>query len=427
MLGPGVIDAVVIGAGQSGLAASWHLTRRGLEHVVLERGLVGESWRSQRWDSFALNTPVWMNRLAGEPDDLAPRDAFLTRDSWIDHLSAYADGQRMPIRTATAVTSVEATGRGGSFLVSTAGDAPGAGDPMETRNVIVATGAQIVPMVPALSVALPGWLRQLHTADYRAPSALADGAVLVVGSAQSGVQVAEDLLDAGRTVYLCTSPVGRFRRRQRGRDTLEWLTEAGFYDVTPEQLPDPRMQFVPIPQISGVGPLGHTLSLQSLADRGVRLMGRPVGVEGGSLLLDDSLGANIALADRVSAEFTSQIEQGIREAGRTPPPLEPDPADEPHPDPMSVHGPANLDLEGSGISTVVWATGFEADFGFLRVPVLDERGAAIHDRGASPVPGIHFLGLRWMTKRNSALICGADADAAALADRIAAASARADR
>jgi putative flavoprotein involved in K+ transport len=418
-----VIDAVIIGAGQSGLAASWHLARRGLEHVVLERGSVAESWRSQRWDSFALNTPLWMNRLAGEPDDLAPRDAFLTRDAWIDHLDGYVDAQQMPIRTATAVTSVEASERHGTFLVSTAGG--GAGDPIEARHVIVATGAQIVPKVPALSASLPAWLQQLHTADYRAPSALADGGVLVVGSAQSGVQVAEDLLDAGRAVYLCTSPVGRFRRRQRGRDTLEWLTEAGFYDVTPEQLPDPRMQLTPIPQISGVGPLGHTVSLQSLAERGVRLMGRPVGVDGDKLLLDDSLGANIALADRVSAEFNAQIEQRIREAGRTPPPLEPDPADEPHPDPMSVHGPATLDLEERGISTVIWATGFDPDFSFLRVATLDERGGAIHDRGASPVPGLHFIGLRWMTKRNSALISGADPDAAALAERIATASTRA--
>jgi putative flavoprotein involved in K+ transport len=412
-----VIDAVIIGAGQSGLAASWHLTRRGLDHIVFERGRVGESWRSQRWDSFALNTPTWFNRLPGEPDDLAPRDAFLTRDAWIDHLQAYADGQTMPIRTSTAVTSVDVGQRSDTFLVSITGE--GAADAIETRHVIVASGAQVVPKVPALSAALPSWVHQLHTADYRAPAALASGAVLVVGSAQSGVQVAEDLLDAGRTVYLCTSPVGRFRRRVRGRDILEWLVDAGFYEVTPEQLPDPRMQFAPIPQISGVGPYGHTVSLQSLADRGARLLGRPVGVEGDRVLLDDSLGANIALGDRVSAEFNALVEGGLRDAGVAPPPLEPDPADEPHPDPMSVHGSAALDLEASGVSTVIWATGFDGDFGFLRVPVIDDHGLPTHDRGAAPITGIHFLGLRWMTRRRSGLISGADADAVALADRIA--------
>ncbi len=276
-----------------------------------------------------------------------------------------------------------------------------------------------MPTIPALSKALPSWVQQVHTADYRAPAGLASGAVLVVGSAQSGVQVAEDLIGAGRTVHLCTSPVARLRRRQRGRDSLEWLSDVGFYEVTPEQLPDPRMQFAPIPQISGVGRLGHTVSLQSLAERGARLLGRPVGIDGDRVMLDDSLGANIALGDSVSAELNALIERGIREAGLTPPPLEPDPADEPHPDPMSVHGPEALDLAASGVSTVIWATGFRGDFGFLREQVLDEHGVPIHDRGAARIAGIHFLGLRWMTMRKSGLICGANDDAAALADRIA--------
>lgn len=420
----GPLDAVIVGAGQSGLAASWHLSRRGIDHVVLERGRVGEAWRSQRWDSFALNTPTWMNRLPGEPDDLAAPDGFLMRDAWIDHLQAYVDGEGLPVRTSTAVTSV-ATGRGGTFLVSTTGEGAGAGKPIEARHVIVASGAQAVPKVPALSTALPSWVQQLHTADYRAAAALPTGAVLVVGSAQSGVQVAEDLLDAGRTVYLCTSAVPRLRRRQRGRDSVDWLKQVGFYEMTPDKLPDPRMMFAPQPQISGVGPLGHTVSLQSLADRGARLLGRPVGVEGDRVSLDDSLGANIELGDRIAAELNGLIERGIVEAGLTLPPLEPDPADEPHPDPMSVHGPEALDLEASGVSTVIWATGFDGDFGFLPATVLDDRGLPIHDRGAATIPGLHFMGLRWMTTRKSALILGVDADAADLAERIAQAGSRA--
>jgi putative flavoprotein involved in K+ transport len=245
------------------------------------------------------------------------------------------------------------------------------------------------------------------------------GAVLVVGSAQSGVQIAEDLVEAGRTVYLCTSRVGRLRRRQRGRDSLDWLVRVGFYDQTPEQLPDPAMMAMPIPQISGVGPLGHTVGLQSLEALGVRLLGRPIDVVGARIELDDSLGANIAFGDRVSAELNGVVERGIRELGATPPPLEPDTADEPHPDPTSVRAPDHLDLEAQGISTVIWATGYVADFGFLRVPVLDERGVPIHDRGAARVPGIHFLGLRWLTKRKSALLNAADEESAALAARIA--------
>jgi putative flavoprotein involved in K+ transport len=411
-----LIDAVIIGAGQAGLAASWHLSQAGIGHVVLERGLVGESWRSQRWDSFVLNTPNWMNRLPGERETREPRDAFLTRDAWVDHLQSYTERQRMPIRTSTEVTAVDAGPREGTFLVTTAGD--GGGEVIETGHVIVASGAQRIPKVPRIAADLPPWVRQLHTADYRGPSALPAGAVLVVGGAQSGVQVVEDLLEAGRTVYLCTSAVARLRRRQRGRDSLEWLTDDGFYEVTPEQLPDPQMQFAPIFQTSGVGRHGHTVSLQYLARLGVRLLGRPVAVEGDRVLLDDSLGSNIAYADRASAELNALIERGILAAGLALPPLEPDAADEPHPDPIAVRSPDALDLVANDVSTVIWATGFGADVGYLRVPVVDERGEPIHERGAAPVPGIHFLGLRWMTRRKSALICGADDDAATLTERI---------
>ena len=414
-----LIDAVVIGGGQYGLAASWHLTHRGIEHVVLERGEIAQTWRSERWDSFALNTPTWMNRMPGDPDDVEPRDAFLTRAGVVEKFETYAMRHRLPVRTSTTVSAVEPGRRAGTFLVSTAGKDGDGGEVIEARHVVVASGAQPRPRRPTLADQLPGTVHQLHSVDYRSPDALPGGAVLVVGSAQSGVQIAEDLVDAGRTVYLCASPVGRLRRRQRGRDSLEWLVRVGFYDETPEQLPDPAMMAMPIPQISGVGPLGHTVGLQSLEALGVRLLGRPIGVAGDRIELDDSLGASIAVGDRVSAQLNAIVEQGIRELGETPLPLEPDPADDPHPDPTSVHSPDHIDLETQDISTVIWATGYVADFGYLRVPVLDEWGVPIHDRGAARVPGMHFLGLRWLTKRKSALLNAADEEAAALAARIA--------
>lgn len=415
-----MIEAVVIGGGQAGLAASWHLTRRGIEHVVLERGRVGETWRSERWDSFALNTPNWMNRLAGENEDVEPRDAFLTRDAWISSLQGYADQHHVPIRTATEVTAVEPGGAPGTFRITTQGAA--GIDALETRHVVVAAGGQRAAKRPPIASQLPPWIHQLHTVDYRSPGVLPAGAVLVVGSAQSGIQIAEDLLDAGRTTYLATSAVGRLRRRMYGRDALDWLVRIGFYDVTPEQLPDQRMMTVPIPQISGVGRYGHSVSLQWLAERGARLVGRPVGIEGDRLLLDHSVGSNILAGDRASAMFKGMIEQSIEASGATLPPLEPDPADDPLPDPMSVVGPEALDLERLGISTVIWATGFTADFGFLRLPVLDAAGIPVHERGQAAVPGIHFLGLRWLTKRKSALITAADEEAEQLADRVVAAS-----
>ena len=412
-----MIDVVVIGGGQVGLAASWHLSRRGIEHVVLERGRVAETWRFQRWDSFALNTPNWMNRLPGDDDSIQPRDAFQTRDEVIARFDAYARDHRVPVRVSTEVTAVDPGRTPGTFLVTTSG--AGGADVVETRHIIVASGGQGRPRRPAVADGFPTSIHQLHTAGYRSPAALPDGAVLVVGSAQSGVQVAEDLAGAGRTVYLCTSPVGRLRRRLFGRDTLEWLSENGFYDVTEGELPDPRMKTMPIVQISGVGRYGHTVSLQWLAGLGVVLLGRPMEVHGARLTLDGFLGANIAVGDRISAELNGLIERRIRESGATPPAREPDPADDPHPDPSSARAPETLDLDAAGISSVIWATGYAPDFGFLRVPVLDETGDPVHDQGAARVPGIQFVGLRWAVDRKSALFFAADRDSAAAVQRIA--------
>jgi len=260
------VEAVVIGGGQAGLAVSHHLARRGIDHTVLERGRVAETWRTQRWDSFALNTPSWMNLLPGETEPLEPRDAFIGRDAYVARLEGYAESNQVPIRTGVNVTSVAARPGGDTFLVSV--DDGGTMSEIETRSVIVASGVQRVPQIPAFGRALPDHVRQVHAADYRSPAGVPAGAVLIVGSAQSGVQIAEDLLDAGRTVYLCTSAVARVRRRFRGRDTMEWLVGAGFFDVTPDRLPDPRMRLAKMPSISGVGRFGHTVSLQALSERG---------------------------------------------------------------------------------------------------------------------------------------------------------------
>jgi putative flavoprotein involved in K+ transport len=415
-----MIDAVVIGAGHAGLGASYHLARHGIEHTVLERGRVGESWRSQRWDSFVLNTPSWMNRLPGETEIAEPRDAFLSGAAHIAHLQDYADGQQLPIQTGKTVTAVAARAGDGGFVVSADGDGGGSETiEIETRNVIVASGVQRVPKIPAIANDLRAGIRQLHSADYRRPGDLPTGAVLVVGTAQSGVQIAEDLLDAGRTVHLCTSAVARFRRRYRGRDAMEWFLDAGFYDVTVAGLPDPRVRYAKQPSISGVGRFGHTVSLQSLAERGAILLGRPTAIEGDRLLLDDTVGANIAFADARSADFNVELEKASRASGTEPPELEPDPADVPHPDPMSVPSPRELDLDSAGIGAVVWATGFGGDLAYLRLPVFDPDGVPAHERGVTTVPGIYFLGIPWLSTRKSGIILGADEDGAFMADRIA--------
>ena len=418
-----MIEAVVIGAGQAGLAASYHLRQRGIDHVVLEAGRVGESWRSQRWDSFVLNTPNWMSLLPGEAEPVEARDAFLARDAFVGHLDAYVRDQRLAIRAGSEVTNlrpnrVGAEREDGTFTVRV--KSPEHDDELATRSVIVASGGQRVPRIPAIAQSLPVGIAQLAGAGYRAPGDLPPGAVLVVGSAQTGVQVVEDLLEAGRRVYLCTSAVGRYPRRYRGRDVLEWLSGAGAFDIPTERLPDPSVRLMPTPLVSGVGHLGHTVSLQGLAARGATLLGRPIEVHGTRLRLDGSVGSNVALGDRVSAETRAQIDRGIVESGDRLPPLEPDdPADRAHPDPLSIRAPEELDLEAAGVTSVVWTTGFRGDFGYLPPELLDPAGQPVQVHGITSLPGVYCVGLPWQTRRRSALISGVDLDAAFVVERLA--------
>lgn len=411
-------DAIVIGAGQAGLGASWHLARRGASHVVLERGRVGETWRTQRWDSFSLNTPNWWNRMPGEAAAAEPRDGFLGRDAWIAHLEAYAAATAAPVRTGVEVTRVESR-PDGTFRVQTLADGSSI-ETLDARSVVVASGIQLVHRIPRLAAALPSSILSIHTAHYLNPAQLPAGAVLVVGSGQSGVQIAEDLIDAGRTVYLSASRVARIRRRYRGRDTLEWLVPAGFWDQRVGELPDPSQRLAPLPLISGVGRYGHSVSLQWLGERGVRLLGRVSGVAGARVALADDLGANIRFADERAAEFDSRLAEGVaaKDLDRKLPPVEPDPANEPHPDPDSVRSPETLDLDAAGVGTVVWCTGFGGRFDWLPTDILDERGVPRHEGVSTPIPGLYLIGFPWLTKRKSGVILGIDEDARAVTDRL---------
>ena len=284
------LDCAVIGAGHVGLAASWHLARLGVEHVVFEAGRIGETWRTQRWDSFALNTPSWANVLPGETEPAEPSDGFLTRDAWVGRLENYATSQRLPVREATPITALDQR-PGGRGLLLTTDD----GERIEARSVVISAGFQSTPKLPAMAAALPSRITSLHTADYRRPDELPAGAVLVVGSAQSGGQIAEDLLDAGRRVFLAASTLGRIPRRYRGKDIFEWLFPLGYFDQLVQQA-DPRVRAAPPPMISGVGRYGHTLSLQLLAARGAVLLGHLRAVENGCLRFENDLGTSVAHA-----------------------------------------------------------------------------------------------------------------------------------
>lgn len=354
--------------------------------------------------------------MPGDASGPGPRDEFPLRDAWVEHLEGYAQRHSLPVHESTQVTSLRRSTDHDGFVLRT----QASGSPVEARSVILAAGFQRVGTLPALAAQLPSGVASLHAGQYRYPDGLPSGAVLIVGSAQSGGQIAEDLIDAGRTVLLSASPVPRCPRRYRGRDIFEWLAVSGMLDVTPDRVPDRRMLSAKQPSLSGVGRYGHTISLQWLAGRGVQLLGRLVAIEGDRLRFAPDLADSIRFADRVSAEIRHSVDQAIEAAGWTAPAAEPDPADDPAADPDGFHVPETLDLAAAGIGSVIWATGFGPDLSFVELPIAGPGGGVAHQGGRSVVPGLWFLGIPWMRTRKSALILGADDDARAVVDDLAA-------
>jgi putative flavoprotein involved in K+ transport len=397
-------DTIVIGAGPAGLATSSALSDRGVDHLVLERGRVGETWRTQRWDGFRLNSPEWMNRLPGAPSPARPDDGFATRDQHVADLEDYA--ARLPVLEAAPV--VETRREGDGYVVRTPGRE------LRARHVVLASGVMNVPRVPALAGALPGRLHQLHTAQYRCPDALPAGGVLIVGGAQSGAQIAHELLAARRRVYLATSPVGRLPRRHRGRDVMRWLADTGFLRTPAEQV-DPAARGGGQPVSSGAHGRA-TLSLQWLARRGARLLGRLEGCDGEHARIGGDLAENLALGDRSAAQIRADIDRHIAEHALRAPEHQPEAAERPL---IGVRECRSLHLGAEGITTVIWATGFGGDFGYLRLPILDAGGVPHHAHGALAAPGLHAVGLWWLTSRTSAGMYGIAHDAVMVADRIA--------
>ena len=410
------VTTIVVGGGYAGLAASHYLSLAGGEHIVLERGRIGETWRTQRWDSFALNTNNRVSAFPGQAYVGPNPEGFALREELMGRFERYVAGRRLPVRIGVAVTELRAGSRTGIFCVHTSSD--GETEVLESRNVIVASGFQNERKKPPLSSSVPESILQVHAADYRNPGVLPPGAVLVVGSAQSGCQIAEDLLGAGRRVFLSDSAVARVPRHYRGRDIVDWMIDTGFWDVRLRDLEDPKMQFAAQPQVSGVGPMGHTVSLQHLARSGAILVGRLAGLDGATLRFEDNVGACVQFADERSAFFKRMIDRHIERNGLTAPPPEPDPADRPDDGSAAGSAPSNVDLRAERVGTIVWCTGFTGSFAWVRVPVLDANGRPMHERGVSNVPGIYFLGAPWLYKRKSGVLYGMSEDAEYIAQHI---------
>jgi putative flavoprotein involved in K+ transport len=409
---PEAVDTVVIGAGQAGLSMSWTLTRSGREHIVLDaRDRLGGGWL-KRWDSFTLVTPNWSAQLPGYAYAGPDPDAFMPRDDLVAYVAGYARSFDAPVRLGAHVSAVDLA-PGGGLLVETDGGA------FLAQNVIVATGAFQAPRIPALAAGLPAGIVQVHTDAYRNEAELPPGAVLVVGAGQSGCQVAEELHQAGRRVFLSVSSCWSAPRRYRGRDVFWWIAqmalrgaERGMLPPTVDDLPDPRARFACNPQLSGKDG-GHSIELRRLGADGMTLLGHLDGASDGRISLADDLDTNLRHADTFFDEkLRPDIDAFIDAASIDAP--EDDRARIQF-DPPRV---ASVDLRAEDISAVVWATGYRLDLGWVRPVSFDAMGYPIHRRGVTEVPGLYFLGLPWLHTQTSSLLIGVGRDAAYLGEVI---------
>lgn len=396
-------DTVIVGGGQAGLSLSARLTARDQAHVVLERGRIGERWRSERWDSLHLLTPNWLNRLHGAPAHADP-EGFLARDAFVHYLDRYASSVGMPVREQVDVLSVER--HRGRFRVHT-----DSGQWM-ARRVVVATGDCGVPFRPPAATAAPSELAQLDAAGYRRPEQLAGGAVLVVGAGPSGLQIASELRRAGREVVLAVGRHARAVRRYRGRDIWHWLERLGDPEHSVDDVPTEARR-APGFGLTGLNG-GEQLDLATISGLGVTLAGRLTGFDGVTASFDDDLLPTVAAADDRLFELLARIDAHIGESK--------DAAQVPLPEriaPVRVDaGPRSLDLRAANVSTIVWATGYRREYPWLHVPVLDADGELVQRHGVTPVSGLLTLGLRFQSRRSSHTIGGVGRDAWTIADRI---------
>ena len=403
---PRQVETVVVGAGQAGLVMSTFLQAAGREHVLLDRReTLGGGWQD-RWDAFRLVSPNWTTSLPGLPFDGPDPDAFMPRDDIIERVRRYADAISAPVELGTEVQRLAPRDGGGFRLDTSRG-------PIDAAEVVVAAGAFHVPRVPAVGAALPERMFQVHSQDYRSESALPPGAVLVVGSGQSGVQLAEELHAAGRTVILSVGHCGRVPRHYRGRDIFGWLVEAASHGQLPtvDKLPDPRLRFACNPHLSGHGG-GHDTNLRRFARDGIRLVGRLDGVDGERVRLAPDLAANLLFADTFFDErMKTGLDTFIEVAGIDAPPDDREAVDYEPPEVLE------LDLAAEGVSTVLWTSGYRLEFSWIDVPIFDEFGAPRHVRGVTGVAGLTFLGLPWQLNQTSATIFGVAGDAQYLAER----------
>lgn len=402
------VETVIVGGGQAGLALSYYLRLEGREHVVLERApAVANAWRNQRWDSFTLVTPNFQVRMPGAEYRGNDPYGFMPLAEVVKYFDDYVERFSLPVRCAVEVFSVEKNGQ--TYLVRTNEGS------YEAENVVIATGLYQSPKKPKFADKIPSRILQIHSMEYLNPSSLPAGAVLVVGSGQSGVQITEELYQSGRRVFLSIGSAGRVPRRYRGKDINDWFARMGMFDTTVEELSSPEAKFAPHPQISGKNG-GESLNLHRFSRDGVILLGHVRDARDGKLTIAPDMKETLAKVDQFEIDALQKIDDYIDRTGLKAPV-------------QSIPGLSDgyaqslitdLDLRACGISTLIWATGYNFDFSMVKLPVVAGDGYPIQKRGVTAYQGLYFLGIPWLHSRKSGILFGVGDDAAYLAERIAA-------
>lgn len=403
------VSTLIVGAGHAGLAVSKCLTERSIDHVLLERGEVANSWATGRWDSLRLLTPNWLSRLPGYRYQGNDPDGFMTMPEVIRYIRGYAAAAEAPVESHTAVTSLRG-GDAGFTVRTTQGE-------WSARSVVLASGACNIADVPGLAAALPDGIAQITPADYRNPDQLAEGGVLIAGASATGIQLADEIHRSGRPVTLAVGGHVRAPRRYRDRDIMWWLDAAGILDERYDEIDDlVRARNIPSFQLVGT-PEHTTLDLNALQAIGVRLVGKLAEIRDGTALFSGSLRNQCNLADLKLRRMLDGVDEWATACGLDddcPPPERFDATR------VEESPPLMLDLRRGEFKTVLWATGYRPDFGWLDVPVLDHKGYVQHDGGVTPVPGMYVIGMPFLRRRKSTLIDGAGDDAVAVTTHLAA-------
>lgn len=399
---------VVIGAGHAGLAVSYFLTDRSIDHVVIERGEVANTWRTERWDSLRLLTPSWQSRLPGLAYEGDDPDGFMTVAEVIAFIDRYARQVDGPLETHTSVTSVRRSDDGYEVITDNG--------VWESPTVVLATGGFNLAKIPSVVEAVPGFVEMVTPTEYRRPDQLSEGGVLVVGASATGIQIAEEVHQSGRPVTLAVGEHVRMPRVYRGKDIMWWMERTGILDERYDEVDDiVRARHVPSPQLVGT-PERITLDLNALTDRGVRLVGRLGGIESGKAQFSGSLRNMCMLADLKLGRLLNTIDEWANDHGLN---GEVDPPHRFEPTRVGESPPLTIDLTTGEIATIIWATGFRADYSWLHVPVLDRKGQLRHDGGiVVDSPGMYRIGLNLLRRRKSSFIHGAEDDARDLIDHL---------